>query len=379
MDIISLGDEQRALTSLQLLTSTSQTLMLDLENCSLQSGLWRSIFQGHIRLSLELISVGVGQSSSARVEQATRHVSPARINTRHTCIKTTVPSLLSPLLSDSPCTNNLHVRLPRKRTGQPAALEFSILATNHVTRHVISPLVDRGHVQTEHVSSLVSSLITSQVKYFCVSNIFGIINNYFQTDHSCAGDSSVVDTTSMVPLMFGQLAAGLRQLAVRYEMFFVSQIFSEILAIIFRAILEQILFNCSPEQAGKKLDNACQKQGFILTQLLVNPSSTNIKEANDPRMMSYEYEIELGSEMELSFRNVNITDDNIDDSVELAVSDVVVSDIVPTSESNDAASNNDDDDDINDYAQQTVSELMDTIANIDRELEVIKTDCELDR
>ena len=97
-------------------------------------------------------------------------------------------------------------------------------------------------------------------------------------------------------------------------------------------------------------------------------------------MMSYEYEIELGSEMELSFRNVNITDDNIDDSVELAVSDVVVSDIVPTSESNDAASNNDDDDDdINDYAQQTVSELMDTIANIDRELEVIKTDCELDR
>ena len=97
-------------------------------------------------------------------------------------------------------------------------------------------------------------------------------------------------------------------------------------------------------------------------------------------MMSYEYEIELGSEMELSFRNVNITDDNIDDSVERAVSDVVVSDIVPTSESNDAASNNDDDDDdINDYAQQTVSELMDTIANIDRELEVIKTDCELDR
>ena len=158
-----------------------------------------------------------------------------------------------------------------------------------------------------------------------------------------------------------------------------SPIFSDLLAIIFRAILEQILFNCSPEQAGKKLDNACQKQGFILTQLLVNPSSTNIKEANDPRMMSYEYEIELGSEMELSFRNVNITDDNIDDSVELAVSDVVVSDIVPTSESNDAASNNDDDDDINDYAQQTVSELMDTIANIDRELEVIKTDCELDR
>ena len=170
MDIISLGDEQRALTSLQLLTSTSQTLMLDLENCSLQSGLWRSIFQGHIRLSLELISVGVGQSSSARVEQATRHVSPARINTRHTCIKTTVPSLLSPLLSDSPCTNNLHVRLPRKRTGQPAALEFSILATNHVTRHVISPLVDRGHVQTEHVSGLVSRYeIFLCIKYFRIS------------------------------------------------------------------------------------------------------------------------------------------------------------------------------------------------------------------
>ena len=114
------------------------------------------------------------------------------------------------------------------------------------------------------------------------------------------------------------------------------------------------MFNCLPEQAGKKLDNACQKQGFILTQLLVNPSSTNIKEANDPRMMSYEYEIELGSEMELSINVDDPAEENID-VVELAMSDIAISDNPPsdheqTSDDNESEVHDDDvseDDDTN--------------------------------
>lgn len=70
MDIIGLGDESRALSSLTMLMKSSQNLMLDLDNCSLQSALWRSVFQGFTNLSLKLISVGVKQFSSARVERS---------------------------------------------------------------------------------------------------------------------------------------------------------------------------------------------------------------------------------------------------------------------------------------------------------------------
>ena len=215
-------------------------------------------------------------------------------------------------------------------------MEFNVLATEHVIRHMVSPLVDTGHMQSDHVSGLLSQLITSQ------------------TDHSCAGDSSVVDSSAVIPLMFGQLTAGLRQLTVR-------------------TILSHILFSCSPEDANKKLDHICKTQGHLLNQLLVKPSLTRYKDKNsdnDSVMAQYEYELELGSELEYSsdrghvFNNTtavsNTTENTADDVEAVELSDAAVSDI-----------NNSDDD-------QTVSELMDTIATIDRELEVIKTECELD-
>ena len=126
MDIIGLGDEARALSSLTMLMKSSQNLMLDLDNCSLQSALWRSVFQGFTNLSLKLISVGVKQFSSARVERSLKP-SPNVYMPRSESIKTHVPALLSPLLSDSPCTANLHVRLPKRRTGQelPRILQCS--------------------------------------------------------------------------------------------------------------------------------------------------------------------------------------------------------------------------------------------------------------
>ena len=342
MDIISLGDQARARHWLGLL----QPLMLDIENCSLQSGLWRSVFQGHSLLSLDMIAAGAKQSSASRVEMITR---PAPRISRHSGIKTTVPALLAPLLSDSPCTAQLHARLPRRRSAQSRVAEFSYHAVSHVCRHCIAPAVDAGLLQTSHVQGLVSSLISQQ------------------TDHSMAGDSAVVDSASLLPLMFGQLGAGLRQLAVR-------------------AVLSQILFSCPPEEAQRKIDQACQRQGLMLTQLLVKPTLAQAKTPEEPSMMSYEYEIELGSEMELSFGRMERGDndhsageENIE-SVELAVSDIVVSDNPPSEGEETASSYSDamDDTSIEDYAKQTVSELEDTIANIDRELEVIKTDYELD-
>ena len=347
MDIISLGDQSRARHWLGLL----QPLMLDIENCSLQSGLWRSVFQGHSLLSLDLIKAGAGQSSASRVEMITR---PAPRISRHSGIKTTVPALLSPLLSDSPCTAQLHARLPRRRSGQGGHQEFSYHAVSHVCRHCIAPAVDAGQLQTSHVQGLVSSLIGQQ------------------TDHGTAGDSAVVDPASLIPLMFGQLGAGLRQLAVR-------------------AIMSQILFSCSPEEAQRRLDKACQRQGFMLTQLLVKPTLAQAKTPEEPSMMSYEYEIELGSEMELSFGRMERSRNNgggeaegdagmVLESVELAVSDIGVSDN-PPSDGNETASNYSDaldEHSIEDYARQTVSELEDTIANIDREMAVIRTDYELD-
>merc|ERR1711952_467495 len=240
-------------------------------------------------------------------------------------------------------------------------MEFSSHAVSHVCRHAVAPLVDTGHLQPEQVAGLVAGLISQQ------------------TDHQCAGDSAVVEPTAVLPLMFGELSAGLRQLAVR-------------------TILKQILFNCSPREADKKLDAACERQGFMLNQLLIKPSLTKIKDPEEPSpsMLSYEYEIELGREMELSFGQLGLgnvdsstgnvmNSDNID-CVELAVSDIVISDNPPSeaagsdsscseaAEAGGAGARG-----WEEYTHQTLSELMDTISIIDRELETIKTDCELDR
>merc|ERR1711923_381338 len=80
-----------------------------------------------------------------------------------------------------------------------------------------------------------------------------------------------------------------------------------------------------------------------------------------------------------------MNNDNVD-CVELAVSDILISDNPPSeaagsdsscseaAEAGGAGARG-----WEEYAHQTLSELMDTIAIIDRELETIKTDCELDR
>ena len=330
MDVISLGDEARSVSSLAVLEASNQAVILQLENCSRQSAVWRSVFQGHRGLARSLEArwpAGRGPTSSAaRVEPAVR--SPGGRSYRHPSIKTLVPAILAPLLSDSPCYANLHVNTARRRHCQP---RFSSELTNHVVRLHLAPHVDCGELQGEggEVNSRVASLVSSQ------------------TEHSCAGDSSVVDSNSLLPLMFGQLTAGLRQLAVR-------------------AILSSILFNCPPEEANKRLDDVCETQGFMLTQLLVKPSLSKPKLAGESSL-SYEYEIELGNEMELSFgrRTEDTEGEKVSESIDIVVSDRSSS---QTPASPPGLSDLD----------ESASELMETIAKLDRELETIKTECVLD-
>ena len=320
LDIISLGDEARSISSLELLESSNTALILDLENCSRQSAVWRSVYQGHRRLTQSLLARTTDQSG-ARVEPVSRRTSSSYLQSS---IRSLVPALLAPLLSDSPCSANLHVSSARRR---PAGLTFSSERSDHVARHHVAPHVDNGELLGGHVPDLVSSLISSQ------------------TEHSCAGDSAVVDTNSLLPLMFGQLTAGLRQLAAR-------------------TILSTILFTCRPEEASAKLDKVCESQGFMLTQLYVKPSLSKPKKANEASM-SYEYEIELGNEMELSFGGGNLgeSDDLTSDNLEITISD--------NSSSNSPVS-----DAL--IGSGAASELMETIAKLDRELETIKTECVLD-
>ena len=132
MDVINLGDEARSVSSLSVLESSSQAVILQLENCSRQSAVWRAVFQGHRDLARSLESrwpAGRGPTSSAaRVEP----VCPARRSYRHSSIKTLVPAILAPLLSDSPCYANLHVNTARRRQPQ---LRFSSELTNHGLRN----------------------------------------------------------------------------------------------------------------------------------------------------------------------------------------------------------------------------------------------------
>eukprot|EP00092_Neocalanus_flemingeri_P007283 GFUD01007865.1.p1 GENE.GFUD01007865.1~~GFUD01007865.1.p1 ORF type:complete len:1241 (-),score=282.81 GFUD01007865.1:403-4125(-) len=352
MDIIMLGDEQRALSDLASLQSAGRSLLLDSQNCSLQSALWRTIFQGHCTLALELLAANANQSCSARVEPLSR---PAVRIPRHPTIKSAVPGLLAPFLNDSPCTANLNVRLPKKRAGR-STQEYSALASVHLGRNTVAPLVDRGFLQGQPIADLTSTLIR------------------LNTDHTQAGDSSVVDSGAIIPLMFGEVSAGLRQLAVR-------------------TILRHSLFSCSQEETLTRLDKVCEKSGFMLTQLLVRPSLAKLAQQEET-MMAHEYEIELGSEMELSLGLDPL--ENMD-AVELGISEIAisenpfstadelsVSDIIENSEVNGLDDVSDVPGDLlNDLIEnlepadnkgERVIDIFETIDKLDRELEVIRTD-----
>jgi len=360
MDLIMLGDEDRARAGLASMAAR-HSLVLDSQNCSLQSALWRAVYQGHTSLALDLLHAGASQGCSARVQPLPR---PSTRVPRQTHIKAGVPPLLAPFLHSSPCTANLHVRLPKKRTGHTAQ-EYSALASIHLTRNNIAPLVDMGYMQDQAMADITSTLIR------------------LNTDHTQAGDSKVVDSKAIIPLMFGELSAGLRQLAVR-------------------TILRHTLFSSSQEETLARLDKVCERNGFMLTQLLVKPSMTKLAQ-HEETMMTHEYEIELGSEMELSFgldhNPVEEVENKTDISnIELGIGDIALSE-VPFStadelsvsdtsyftESSDRLGqelsedliesfNGNDNQGLSDNDEGHVIDIFETIDKLDRELEVIRTD-----
>ena len=103
MDIIALGDEARAQRDLLALRDSGRNILLDSQNCSMQSAVWRAMHQGQLLLVQDLVTTagGVGgPGPGARVEFTPR---PSRIRLAHQgSIKMGVPALLSPFLSDSP-------------------------------------------------------------------------------------------------------------------------------------------------------------------------------------------------------------------------------------------------------------------------------------
>jgi len=306
MDIISLGCEARARSALASLCATEQPLLLDNQNCSQQSALWRAVHQGHGLLARELAVLGAGWSCAARVAALPR----PRL-ARSTPLQLPVPALLAPFLADSPCTSNLHVGVPRRqREGRAAVpvprVQWSHAAVRHVQRHHVAGLVDRGAGQGEREREQLAGLVRAA------------------TEHSQVADSGVVEPTSLAPLMFGQLTAGLRQLAVR-------------------AVFQHTLFSVPAVEAGRRLERVCRSSGLLLTQLLVPPSASRLATTRGSSPdMTYEYEIELGSEVELSLGDTTVQHDSSSDTSE--------------DESGEAG------------------ELLERIARLDREMEGIRTE-----
>jgi len=323
MDIIALGDEARAQRDLLALRDSGRNILLDSQNCSMQSAVWRAMHQGQLLLVQDLVTTagGVGgPGPGARVEFTPR---PSRIRLAHQgSIKMGVPALLSPFLSDSPVSSNLHVQLPRRRLhgrgGGESQPEWCALAAEHVCRTVVAPAVDRGWLQGPEVTDRVSALVRQH------------------TGHPLVGDATVVDAAAILPLMFGQLTAGLRQLAVR-------------------AVLRQLLFSRNASEVMELLDKVSRQSGFVTASLPVASSGANICTSGRGEVLRQDYELELGDEVEFSY---------VEPPCE-------VQEVREPSQSR--AANFDDAPD----EAEDMSEILDTLDKLDRELEVVRTDCVL--
>jgi len=250
MDVVMLGSQERCCEEMELLERQGKTLLLDTQNCSLQSVLWRSMFQGHRALSLRLIAAGASGGSSARVERVTGSPVWPLFCLGVTAINPTagVPTLLAPLLNDSPCTSQLHANFPKHRNGRVIP-QFSLLGSLHCIRSHLSPLVDSGHMSSPDTALRLGRLVRSH------------------TSHATAADDSVVDPVARVQLMYGQMTAGLRQLCVR-------------------AILQHTLFtNKNALDTLNMMEDLLKKKGVVTMR--VEPSATKMAGT----ATFYEYEL----------------------------------------------------------------------------------------
>lgn len=312
MDIIALGDEARSRRYLQSLRDSGRNILLDSQNCSLQSATWRAMHQGQLGLVQDLLSsAGSEGGSGARVEFIPR---PSRIRVAHqSCIKMAVPALLSPFLGSSP------VRPSRKRqhgrgAGQP---EWCALAADQVLRAVVAPVVDKGWLQGPEVAERVADLVRQH------------------TNQPLVGDATLVDSEALISLMFGQVSAGLRQLAVR-------------------AIMRQLLFSRTASEVMETLEKISRESGFVTASLAVASSGANVRRLEGGgEVLRQDYELELGDELEFSYK--------VQEGGESSRS------LAPRLASFDDAQSEAED----------MSEILNTLDKLDRELEVVRTDCVL--
>lgn len=249
MDVVMIGSEERCCDELDLLQRQGKTLLLDTQNCSLQSVLWRAMFQGHGDLSRRLLTAGASGGSSARVERVTGSpIRPSFYFGGSQINPAGVPTLLAPLLNDSPCTSQLHANFPKHRNGRVIP-QFSLLASLHCIRTHLSPLVDCGNMSSSDTAVRLGRLVRGH------------------TSHATAADDNVVDPLARVQLMYGQMTAGLRQLAVR-------------------AILKHTLFtNKNASDTLNMMEELLKKKG--VATMRVEPSATKIAGS----ATFYEYEL----------------------------------------------------------------------------------------
>jgi hypothetical protein len=121
-------------------------------------------------------------------------------------IITNLPSLLAPLLFDSPCIDQERSLLSsseladegkKKTEDVQGNTKFSVTLFNRVVNKYISPAVDMGG--------------------FCSQQVWPLLNNLVrvQTDYRHLAEENVFQGPAMISLMFGDLTGGLCQLSIR--------------------------------------------------------------------------------------------------------------------------------------------------------------------
>jgi len=268
MDIINLGQEARSIEELDRYQLNHKAPLLDIQNCSLQSLLFRAAFKGQWKVVARLLDLGAKQGLCARIQLDPRSkaVHQRRWRSRHI----SVPALLAPLLGNSAAMTRHRRKITRSIDSRNArdssshklstSFEFSVTVADEVTRQSVSPLVDSDSLVCDSVAETLSHL----TKHY--------------TEQPNVSKSEIVDPRALIHLMFGQTSAGLRQLAVR-------------------AILRHTLFKQSPKEAMDKLNRVCEKKGITMFRMLIEPSSTSLSDAR----IVHDFTLETGTELELSF------------------------------------------------------------------------------
>ena len=193
------------------LTLFGKRLLIDAQNCTGETVLWRSIFHGRLDITRRLLEDGTNPNNFARIQGSLadffvgsfgfRPFGITVTNYRRRPLIKNLPPILSPLLFDSPCCLN-----ERNKTGQkngPLKLsmvdKFSVNVFNQVIKSFIAPLVDG------YLSKMTSDSISDVLCDLLV----------IHTDYKHLVEEGLFPRHTLVPLILGNTTSGLRQHAIR--------------------------------------------------------------------------------------------------------------------------------------------------------------------